>query len=156
MALKNKLVTRGYIVELTRKDDSGLYSFTAKNKKISDMNRRMEIIKSCNPNLVISIHMNSFSDSSVRGANCYYKKDDEASKICANLIQTTLYKNCNAKTDKSKAGDYFMLNCSYYTSVLIECGFISNIEEERLLNTEEYIDKFTNCVRDAILLYFGK
>ena len=47
----------------------------------------MEIIKKHNPNLVVSIHMNSFKDSSISGANCFYKIDDGASMNCANLIQ---------------------------------------------------------------------
>ena len=49
-----------------------------------------------------------------------------------------------------------MLNCSYYTSVLIECGFLSNPEDEQKLNSKEYLEQFTNAVADAILLYFGE
>lgn len=154
-ALRDKLVSSGYRVVLTRNNDDGLYSELAKNKKVSDMNARMQIIKKANPSLVISIHMNSFSDASVRGANSYYKVDDEASKRCADLIQASLNKYCNARNKLSKEGDYFMLNCSYYTSVLIECGFLSNIEEETLLNTNEYKDKLTNAIYSGILLYFG-
>ena len=57
--------------------------------------------------------------------------------------------------EKAKKGDYFMLNCSYYTSVLIECGFLSNIEEEKKLNSNEYLEEFTNAVTEGIFLYFG-
>lgn len=99
--------------------------------------------------------MNSFSDSSAKGATTYYRNNDESSKVCADLIQKSLYTYCNAKTEKSKVGDYYMLNCSYYTAVLIECGFISNDEEERLLNTEEYKNKMVDAIYNGILLYFG-
>lgn len=156
LSLKEKLVKYGYKVVLTRATDDGLYSPIASNKKISDMNARMEIIKKNNPNLVISIHMNSFNDSSVSGANCFYKIDDEASFNCANLIQKSLYTNCDVLGENAKKGDYFMLNCSYYTSVLIECGFLSNPEEEIKLNSEEYLNKFTDAIANALLLYFGK
>ena len=74
LALKDKLVQSGYRVVLTRKNDDGLYSPLAKNKKQDDMNKRMKIIKQANPNLVISLHMNSFSDSSVSGAMTYFRK----------------------------------------------------------------------------------
>ena len=94
LALKEKLVDAGYSVVLTRKTGDGLYSEFAVNKKISDMNTRMEIIKKANPNLVISIHMNSFSDSSVKGANCFYKLGDDSSKRCADLIQECLNVYC--------------------------------------------------------------
>ena len=156
LRLKEKLTNKGYRIVLTRTNDDGLYSPLATNKKISDMNVRMEMIKKVNPNLVISIHMNSFADKSVSGANCFYKIDDEASIKCANLIQKSLHEYCGVRSENAKKGDYFMLNCSYYTSVLIECGFLSNVEEEKKLNTDEYLEKFTDAVEAAILLYFGE
>ncbi len=155
LALMNKLVENGFKVVLTRKNDDGLYSEFAKNKKTSDMNARYKIIKNANPNLVISIHMNSFSNSTAKGAMTYYRKDDIASKICADLIQKSLQVNCGARFSNGKVGDYYMLNCSYYSAVLIECGFISNPEEEMLLNSEEHKKKMIDAIYNGILLYFG-
>lgn len=155
LMLKKKLVAQGYKVELTRKNDDGLYSATAKNKKQSDMNERLSIIKRTNPNLVISIHMNSFVNSSARGSVVYYRNGDGASKTCADLIQKSLYSYCDARIQNSKVGDYFMLNSSYYTAVLIECGFLSNPEEEKLLNTNAYKEKMTDAISKGVLLYFG-
>lgn len=156
LLLKELLVKHGYRVELTRKTDDGLYSPTSRNKKLSDMKNRMKIIEKANPNLVISIHMNSFKDKSASGASTYYRKGDTSGEICSNLIQKSLHAFCNAKSSTSKIGDYYILNSSYYTAVLIECGFISNPEEEKLLNTNSYKQKFTNAVLNGILLYFGK
>lgn len=155
LSLKEKLVKYGYRVILTRKNDDGLYSNLAHNKKVDDMNKRMEIIKQANPNLVLSIHMNSFPDKSVKGANTFYKTDDESSRNCANLIQNCLKNTCNAKNSMAKPGDYFMMNCSYYTSVLVECGFLSNEEDEYKLNTEEYKNQIVEAIFNGILLYFG-
>ena len=155
LALKDKFVENGFNVVLTRKNNDGLYSEFAKNKKQSDMNERLKIIKNANPNLVISLHMNSFNISSARGAMTYYRKGDKASEYIGDLIQKSLKKDCNAIYEKSKVGDYYMLNCSYYTAVLIECGFISNPEEEKLLNTENYKNKLINAIFNGVLLYFG-
>ena len=155
IALKEKLVENGFKVVLTRKNDDGLYSEFAKNKKQSDMNKRFEIIKQANPNLVVSIHMNSFQTASAKGAVTYYRSGDSASKNCADLIQKSLKKYCGARFENGKIGDYFMLNCSYYTAVLIECGFISNPEEEMLLNDEKYKCAIVGAIYKGILLYFG-
>lgn len=155
LALKDKLVKAGYLVELTRKNDDGLYSPTAKNKKLSDMKARFNIIEKANPNLVISIHMNSFSNSSAKGANCYYRAEDEASKQVANLIQQALHTYCNASHTEARVGDYYILNCSYYSAVLVECGFLSNPEEEALLNSDEFRGRMVDAIFSAILLYFG-
>ena len=155
LALKEKLVSAGYRVELTRKTDDGLYLESAKNKKMSDLNARMEIIKRANPNLVISIHMNSFSSPSAHGASTYYRSGDESGQIVSDLIQQSLNTYLGAPSTTGKVGDYYILNESYYTAVLIECGFLSNPEEERLLNTDEYLEKFVDAVYNGILLYFG-
>ena len=156
LELKNKLANMGYKVILTRKNDDGLYSNFAKNKKISDMNKRMEIIKNANPNLMISVHMNSFPDKSAKGAVTYYRFDDEPSKRVADLVQKSLKVNCGARFEQGKTGDYYILNNSYYTSILIECGFISNPEEENLLNSDEYRNKFVDSVAKGVGLYFGE
>lgn len=153
--LKSKLVEMGYRVEMTRKTDDGLYSEFAKNKKISDLNERMKIIKKANPNLMISIHMNSFSSSSARGAVTYYRIDDEASKSVADLVQKSLNVYCGARWETGKTGDYYILNNSYYTSILVECGYLSNAEEEKLLNTDEYCNKITDSICKGVGLYFG-
>lgn len=155
LALRDKLVSAGYRVVLTRKTDDGLYDTFAKNKKISDMNERMRIIKNANPNLVVSIHMNSFQDKSARGAMTYYRYDDDSSRQVGDLVQSSLHTYCDARFSSSKAGDYFMVNCSYYTSILVECGFISNAEEERLLNSDTYRDQFVEAISKGIRLYFG-
>ncbi len=155
LLLKNKLELIGYKIILTRNNDDGLYSAFSTNKKQSDMQARFKIIQRANPNLVISIHMNSFPNSSVRGATTYYRKDDDASELCANLIQQSLHTYCNAKNTNAKVGDYFMLNCSYYTSVLIECGFLSNPEEEILLNSPTYQEQLISSISKGIMLYFG-
>ena len=155
LALRDKLIKNGYKVVLTRSNDEPLYSQTASNKKLNEMQTRLNVIKRANPNLVISIHMNSFPSSNVSGANTYYRKDDESGKTIANYIQSRFHDTCNAPNENAKIGDYFLLNSSYYTCVLIECGFLSNPEEERRLNTNEYKDKIINAIYDGIFLYFG-
>ncbi len=154
-ALKDKLTSSGFRVEMTRKTDDGLYSASAKNKKLSDMEARKNIIKRANPNLVISIHMNSFSSSGATGANCYYRQGDESGKQISNLIQQSFNTYCGAKSKLGKVGDYYILNSTYYTAVLVEFGFLSNPSEEALLNTDDYRTKLIDAVYSGIILYFG-
>ncbi len=152
-ALADKLSASGFRVVMTRKDENGLYDVNAKNKKLSDMQKRMEIIKQANPALVVSIHMNSFPLKTASGANCYFRKGDKQGEQCANLIQHTLNAYCGAPNKDARVGDYYILNCSYYTSVLVECGFLSNPEEEKLLNSPEYQQKVVYSIYAGIMLY---
>ena len=153
--VKSKLDVAGFKVYLTRENDDGLYSVFDRNKKNSDMKKRINLIKKYNPNLVISIHMNSYRDSSVKGVFTYYREGDDQGKSCANLIQKSIKKYCNVKQEFARVGDYYILNESYYTSVLIECGFLSNPEEEKLLNDIVYKNKITDAICNGILIYSG-
>lgn len=153
--MKEKLEARGFKIYLIRSNDDGLYSVFDKNKKSSDMKKRISLIKKYNPNLVLSVHMNSYKDSSVQGVFTYFRNGDEQGKECANLIQKTIKKYCGIKQEFARVGDYYILNESYYTAVLIECGFLSNPEEEKMLNDSVYKNKITDAICDAVLLYSG-
>lgn len=128
-------------IVLTRTTRDGLYSNLASNKKQDDMKKRQEIISSCHPNLVLSLHMNGYILPSQKGIMTYYKKDDEMSKTLATTLQDRFKENLPNATRNALVGDYYILNCTRYPSVLVECGFLTNEEEEKLLITDEYMNK---------------
>lgn len=149
--LKDELETRGIVVALTREDELGLYDNNVRNKKRSDMKRRHDIIERAQPDLVISIHVNSFPrDKSVRGIQTFYH--GESGKIFAEKIQGHL--NSTNLTDKKRTamkGDFFILETAY-PSVLIECGFISNPGDYESLSSMEYLKTLSSNIADAIIL----
>ena len=140
--LYSQLTSMGISCYLTRKDGNGLYEKNAKNLKKSDMQKRKEIIEKVNPTLVVSIHMNSFPLSSACGAQVFYKKDNNAGKVLADSVQGQLNKSIKNAKKTSKVGDYYMVNCTDLPAVLIECGYLSNNEEEVLLQNKDYQNKF--------------
>lgn len=143
----------GFFVTMTRTNDNGLYSPFAKNKKKDDMKQRQKIIENTSPDMVISIHMNSFPESSSRGAQVFYAKDSEAGKLLADSIQDQFVKNLVKPRQSSEVGDYYIVNCTTAPSVIVECGFVSNPEEEQLLLQEDYKDKVCYSVVCGILKY---
>lgn len=154
--LANYLSDAGMSVVLTRSSQAGLYGVATKNLKRRDMEKRKSIIEKAKPNLVVSIHLNEFSVSSRRGAQVFYKKGDENGKLLANEIQTS-FNGMEESTRNFSAltGDYYILNCSSYPSVIAECGFLSNPEEEALLLTEEYRDKVAYAIFKGIVSYLS-
>lgn len=155
LTLKSLLETKNIKVVMTRTNDDELYDENASNKKLSEMKARATLIKNSAPDLVISIHMNSFPLKSVSGAKAFYRADSEKSKLVADNIQKSMYSYCNLKSKTSQVGDYYILNCTDYTSVLIECGYLSNPEEEQKLLTKEYREKLMHSIYSGILLSFG-
>jgi len=154
-SLKKLLVKSGVNVVMTRTNDDGLYSDEASNKKLSDMRKRREIINNAQPDLVISIHMNSFPLDSCKGAKTFYQVDSKISKNAAQNIQNSLNYYIDNASKIVSAGDYYILNCTQYTSVLIECGFVSSPEEEQRLNNKEYREEFVYSIYRGIMMYLG-
>lgn len=128
-------------VVMTRENSDGLYGTKAPGFKRRDMNKRKEIIENTKPDIVISIHMNKFPESYVRGARVFFYKTDSNAEIAAKKVQDALNKNINVRSFTALKGNYFILNCTEFTSILVECGFLSNTLDERLLQTAEYRKK---------------
>lgn len=154
-SLQKLLSKAGVNVIMTRKTDDGLYDNNADNKKLSDMRRRREIISDACPDLVVSLHMNSFPLDSCKGAKTFYQIGSDTSFNIAKVIQDSLHYYIENASSTVSPGDYYILNCTKYPSVLIECGFISSPEEEQLLNNDNYREEFVYSIYRGILLYLG-
>lgn len=152
LCLKDILEDVGIKVVLTRKNLNGLYSIFAENKKKDDMEKRIKIIENSGANLALSIHMNSFPLKSSRGAQVFFTQDNPASQRLASNIQTVFFQNLPYAKPNATAGDYFILNETTIPSVLIECGFLTNKEEESLLTDKDYMAKVCMNIVYGIVL----
>ncbi len=153
--LKSQLEKVGVYCVLTRSGDDGLYDEGARSLKKSDMLKRKQIIEEAGPNLVVSIHMNSFPLSSARGAQVYYKEKNESGESLACEIQGELNKVVDGNKKKEKPGDFYLVTCTDLPAVLIECGFLSNPEEEILLQQSGYQTKICKAILSGILGYLA-
>ena len=160
LAIAKKLQTfleqKGYKVVMTRTNAEGLYGTARNNRKQRDMEARRKIINDASPDLVISIHQNSFPSPSVRGPQVFHSHGSEEGLAKAAIMQTKL--NAVLESDRvAKTGDFFILECSPYTSLLIECGFLSNAEEEQLLADATHQEKIAFTISSAVhAIFFGE
>ncbi len=152
--LEKYLISAGMSVTLTRNSDAGLYGMATSNLKKRDMQKRRDIIKSVEPHVVVSVHMNKYSLSTRRGAQVFYKTGDENAKLLAGNIQDCFNKMEEAVRECSiLTGDYYILNCTEYPSVIVECGFLSNPEDEALLLNKDYQDSIAYNIFKGIVGY---
>lgn len=147
--LQGILEKRGYRVVLTRAD-----AFALDPVKRKDMLARKKIIDEARADMLISMHVNRFSDRKRRGAQVFFD-DTRRGENLAMLLQGALNTYVNAqygsRTDlKALAGDFYITKCSALPSVIVECGFISNSEDEKLLLSEKYRYRLCQTVADAI------
>lgn len=144
---------------MIRRTDTSIYTQgdTIAAKKISDLKERVKIVNETKNALLISIHQNYFTDSRYSGAQVFYCDNDKskvfAEKLQANLVQT-LNKNSKRKAKKS-SGVYLMENIQC-AGVLVECGFLSNVEEEGRLRDPEYQKNLCCVIATAASQYLFK
>ena len=144
----------GIGVVMTRSDENGLYDENASNKKRSEMEKRKSIINSSGADLMVSLHMNAFPLQSSQGAYVFYGKGDEEGFNLAKGVQTSLCQSFESARKYVSVGDYFVLNVSNIPAILIECGFLSNPSEEKLLISDEYCERFCYSILAGILAFF--
>lgn len=154
--LQKRLEVLGYTVVMTRKDDTGLYDEDDINKKANDLRRRCLLSDTCDADIMISVHQNSFSNKEVKGGQVFYYKHSPDGKKLAELIQNSIRENADStNTRNAKANDnYYLLVHTKCPTVIVECGFLSNPIEAELLVTEEYQDKIITAITNGIDKYF--
>ena len=153
--LEKELVSRGATVYLTREDDKDL-STTTINRKRSDLYNRAKYINKISPNMYISIHLNSVTNSSWRGLQVFYTTKNEENKLIAETITNHLKESISNVREIKKDNTYYMYKHITSPGVLIEAGFISNPNDSYLLRNKEYQDKLISSNSDSIEIYFQK
>lgn len=149
--LATELRNRGCAVSLTRVDSESLNSPYARNKKVEDMAKRREKIRSLQPDLVISIHLNTYPLSSVSGLQCFYANETAGSKDYATAIQNQFNQSGLPIYKQVKPTDFNLVEHSPCPAVLIECGFLTNPRERQLLQTTSYQQILAYNITTAIL-----
>lgn len=149
-------------VVLTRDSDVLLYDKNSDyegKKKYQDVRKRLEIANSCENPVLVSIHMNSFSQSKYSGLQVWYSKNDSRSKALANFIQYNVksaLQPSNKRTIKQATSSIFLLHNATFPAVLIECGFLSNPDEARALGDAKYRQQLANVIFKSIMDYISQ
>lgn len=156
LKLREVLENRGVRVIMTRTDDNSICDNSARTlheKKVSDMHNRLEIINTSGADLFLSIHMNSFSDPKSSGLHVFYSRNHPEAEETATLIQESIAELTGAKTHavKTASDTLFLMKNPIPPAILIECGFISNPEEEKLLNDDNYQSKIAFSIANAVI-----
>lgn len=154
LKLKDILKNKGYNVSMTREDDIALA-----NKKIEDLNLRCKMKKETDCDIFISIHQNAFKTGNTKGLQVWYS-NNEKSKNLAESIQLSVkeqLQNNNNRVAKNAKNDYKILRDGYDGgSIIVECGFLSNYEDEQNLKNDEYQNKLVEAITIGIEKYFSE
>ena len=155
--IKPLLEVQGVKVVMTREEDRMLADERTSNKKREDMKARVEIINHTVPELTVSIHQNSYSDTSVKGAQVFYHADSSEGKTAAEIMQKSFLQIDENNHRQAKGNnDYYLLKHTEVPVIIVECGFLSNPQESDLLMEEDYQNKLADAICDGIVTYLDR
>lgn len=144
LRLEDLMHLLGYDTKMIRTEDISIYTYgnTIAGKKASDLKERVRIVNETENAILLSIHQNHYSDSYYRGAQMFYP-NTQGSQQLAKQLQTAFVTALNPGSNrKAKAAEgLYLMKHIEKTGVLIECGFLSNYEEENLLRQSDYQKK---------------
>ena len=153
--LQKYLSDFGFNVIMTRTNQNGLYSDNATNFKKDDMEKRENIIKNSNADMLISVHLNAFSSEEEHGAQAFYEENNQESFALSTSIQNQLINNLPNGRKSPNKGDYYILKSVQIPCSLVECGFLSNPKEEELLITDSYQQRVAYAIFCGIIEYLN-
>ena len=159
LKLQTLLEQSGSTVILTRSDENAIYdldSKTLKQKKISDIHNRVKIGNESSADMFISIHLNKIPQEQYWGWQCFYKEQDEKSQKLAKSIQTNLNEAIQKDNKRvaMKLENVYIIKHVEIPISIVECGFLSNHEEEKLLLEDSYQDRLAWGIYNGIIDYF--
>lgn len=160
LKLKRFIEQSGGIAILTREEDVGLYtdkSTSLGQKKTEDLQNRKKLIEASGAEVLVSIHLNSFTQPRYFGAQTFYSESHEENKKLAILLQEELRNVLDEANTRQAAirEDVYIIKDYDIPGVLVEAGFLSNEREARLLNTPEYQEKIAWAIYVGIMKYFN-
>ena len=148
------LAAQGAQVVMTRTDDYALCDEDPPiRKKLQDMQRRAAIVAQGEADLLLSIHMNEYAGRNESGPQVFYREGCPAGRLLAGAVQAAMNDGLAPKRHREAlGGDYYILTLGV-PGVLVECGFLSNKEEEALLLTEEYRERVARAVVQGVMAW---
>lgn len=146
----------GLHTKMVRTSDTSVYTHgnTIAEKKVSDLNYRVKLVNETKNAILVSIHQNTFPDSQYSGAQVFYAPKGEG-KDLAEQLQTALVQTLNPGSNRrsKRADGIYLMEHIEKTGILVECGFLSNVEEEANLRSDVYQKKIA-CVIAATVFNF--
>ena len=147
---------------MTRTEDLSLDhqgDVSIRQNKVSDLKARLRIAEETENAVFISVHLNKFTESKYRGAQVFYAPKNPNSELLAKIMQKsiiTAIADGNTRTYKKSTDDVYLMRNASCPAVTVECGFVSNPEEEALLKDDDYQKKLALAIAGGYLEYINE
>ena len=153
LELNDLLHLLGHRTRMIRTDDRSVYTTgdTIARRKVSDLKERVRMVEETEDAVLVSIHQNLFPDARYSGAQVFYSQAGEGQGL-AEVLQSAFRHTINPGSNRElkKATNVYLMEHISCTGILVECGFLSNPEEEAQLRTKEYQQKICIVIASTL------
>lgn len=158
LKLESLMAFLGFETVLTRSEDISIHDEgcdTLREKKVSDLKNRVELVQSIPNAMLISVHQNTFTDPRYQGAQVFYAAGDLSRQwgSCTQDAITSFLDSSNTRKPAGIPDHVYLFKHIDCPAILVECGFLSNGEEVSLLLTDTYQRKIAITLAGAYLQY---
>lgn len=144
---------------MIRRDDISVYTSgtTLSEKKISDLKHRVKLINQMEDPILLSIHQNHYVDQRYSGTQVFFAATEGSDRL-AKSLQTSIVRALNPSNNRKaqKADSVYLMKHINCTGVLIECGFLSNPNEEVMLKNPDYQKKLCSVIVTTVSNYLDR
>lgn len=159
LRLESLVSLLGYDTVMIRSTDTSIHTEgdTIASQKVSDLKNRVKTVNDTERGLLVSIHQNTFSDGRYSGTQVFYGKDD-VSKGLAKELQAACIRHIDPSNDRAakKASGIYLMEHIQRPGVLIECGFLSNPEEDAKLNDPSYQKQLVTVIAGTVATHLNE
>ena len=161
LKLQKLLEQSGATVILTRSTDEAIYDTDSngsiREKKISDLKNRVKIGNESSADVFVSIHLNKIPQEQYYGWQTFYRDNDEQSKKLAESIQNNLNESIQKENHRlaRTIKDIYIVDKVEIPITIVECGFLSNAQELKDLQNEDYQERLAWGIYNGIMDWFN-
>lgn len=157
--LRDYLTLAGFDVRMTRDTDTALSDKslpTVRARKVSDLKNRVQMIQQNTGGILVSVHQNFFNKPKYSGTQVFYSSNNSQSMPIAESIRESVVSKLQPenKRELKDATSVYILKNAACPAVIVECGFLSNLEEAEKLSTEKYQKSLAFSICCGIVNYY--
>lgn len=159
--VRDLLASYGFPTHMTRTDDRSIHDESAKTvreRKVSDIHNRLDIVESYDNAILVSIHQNKYSSADSNGTQVFFSPNNPQSEILAQEIQSAvrnLLQPENSRMVKKSGSSIYILYNATKPAVMVECGFLSNPKDTKNLKQEDYQRHLAFSIVSGLLNYLN-
>lgn len=150
--VKAALEKAGARVIMTRQDDRDV--FGARATAVEELDARTKVANSIKADIFLSIHANAFGNRSVGGTSTHYYLKSRYDRMLAGNLQASLVSAVGLNDRGAQTANFYVVKRTLMPAALIETAFLSNPDEEKLLNSPKFQQQLAQGIVDGLDQFF--